>query len=113
MLIIVVQRYRQIGTVFRNSQRQKHPKKELRIQDTGYRIQHTGYRIQDTGYSMPPRPEECEINPFLWVDDQKQGQQKENEEESKEKDEKEQILDAIGSKYEMCWRVDNAIYSLG
>ena len=47
---------------------------------------------------MPPRPEETEVNPFLWVEGQKHVGDNLKEEDDDEKDEKEQILDAIGSK---------------
>ena len=48
---------------------------------------------------MPPRPEETEVNPFLWVEGQKHAGDNTKEEDIDEKDEKEQILDAIGSKW--------------
>ena len=51
---------------------------------------------------MAPRPDESllsEVNPFLVISS---SEAKEKEEEVKEKDEKEQILDAIGSKFEVC-----------
>jgi len=45
---------------------------------------------------MSPRPEETEVNPFLWVDGQKEAGDNLKGEDATEKDEKEQILDAIG-----------------
>ena len=47
---------------------------------------------------MSPRPEDTEVNPFLWVEGQKHDGDNLKEEDANEKDEKEQILDAIGSK---------------
>jgi len=45
---------------------------------------------------MSPRPEDTEVNPFLWVEGQKHAGDNLKEEDANEKDEKEQILDAIG-----------------